>query len=725
MKKLVIRLMSDLCVGNGESVGYGIDSDICADHYGFPYIPGRRILGCLREVSEVLKEYGLKTATDDNIRFLYGDADGNEGKLSISNAYFQGIETMHQYITSLMEGGSERDYLVRQSSEDKIIQLYSSVRGQTKIGSNGKAVDGTLRYIRVLNQYNPMTGKQMEFTCLVDDTKLNEQQKSLFESSCLAFRHIGSDRNRGLGNIQVSIQETKEESNSLEIDNKEVLNAVSEQETVELSYMVSLDSPITLQEYMESGSQIKARTVIGFFANEYLKNHGNRADDTFEKLFLDGTVRWSALTPIINDRISQPVPVMLMKLKNQGGKLINSFACSDADWNSKKPKSLDGFYSVLDEKEKTYYVASPEIVTTYHNRIREAENKEKVTGLYMQDALVQGMIYGGSVTLPKYMAEELESLFAVGTIKLGRSKKVQYGTGTIQNVKLEESKVKEIVVEEGEPIFAILKSDLVWQQNGNIDVRNETIREVITAVAGLQNEIPEEYHDICRYHVLSGYHAMWKMQKPKMQAVMGGSIYCFKANEGKILNQITIGEYQQEGMGVIELVPLHYLTEYNKVEKGIIGTKEYQTDIEIEKQMQNKLLYKALLEEMNEYAFRFHKKRQGELKKGKTSETIPCRRLRQMLENSADLSGLWEMVESMKTSDVSSESEGKLKTSKKLLMDFYGADRNHIDLELMIEDKALWEEVRKNDVVKKMVQQDWKEPLFMFLHMTHYQKGGK
>jgi len=41
MGSIEIKLMSDLCAGNGESSGYGIDTDICADNFGFPFIPAR------------------------------------------------------------------------------------------------------------------------------------------------------------------------------------------------------------------------------------------------------------------------------------------------------------------------------------------------------------------------------------------------------------------------------------------------------------------------------------------------------------------------------------------------------------------------------------------------------------------------------------------------------------------------------------------------------------
>ena len=48
-KKLQIELKSDLCAGSGESLGSLIDTDICYDEYGFPYIPSKRLKGLIKE----------------------------------------------------------------------------------------------------------------------------------------------------------------------------------------------------------------------------------------------------------------------------------------------------------------------------------------------------------------------------------------------------------------------------------------------------------------------------------------------------------------------------------------------------------------------------------------------------------------------------------------------------------------------------------------------------
>lgn len=721
MKELVIRLMSDLCAGNGESVGYGIDSDICSDPYGFPYIPGKRITGCLRDAAEELKAYGYggNDDLDKNIDAIFGNAYGQAGAVSIGNGRLAGVDAMHHYIEQLKQ--TDKDYLLRQSTEDRLIRLYSSVRGQTRIGDDGKAEDGTLRFIRVLNQHDPVVEEQpnLEFHCDVDISGLNEEQEALFENACKAWRHMGLNRNRGLGNVSVTLKDKAE----AKVD--KIKAKIPEQaERIRIEYQLLLDSPVTIQEYGESGRQIKAGTMIGVFASNYLKRHQGRADDLFDRLFLNGDVKWSALTPVINGIISDPAPTMLMKLKNDNGKLINSFVCADAHWSSKKPKSLEGFYAALDKKTGTYYTAQPVITTSYHNRIHSSGKEEGVTGLYIQDALKQGYIFGGTVSVPADLADTVVNLLNAAVVRLGRSKKTQYGKAEILSVLPTAEETMKIHIQENEPVFAILKSDLVLQKNTMMAIDQPSVRKAIAEQTGHYNEQPvkdsngnEVYNDICRYHVLSGYNNMWHLQKPKIQAVIGGSVYCFKGKEGDYDSLIQIGEYQQEGMGCIEIVPFHLMQERQLVEKGTISVQESEENREICRLLENKLLFSAAMEQMNQYAFDYYKN--NEL----NPKDIPCGRLRQMLIDAKDIADLWEMVDSMKTSDVSSESDGKKKNSKKLLGNFYGNDKQTIDFSKILKDSNLFHDIELNESVREKVTSEWKVPLDNLLHMIHYRKG--
>lgn len=62
MEYLKITLLSDLCVGNGESIGNAVDADVCMDRVGLPYIPARRLKGCLKQAALELEQMGYEGA---------------------------------------------------------------------------------------------------------------------------------------------------------------------------------------------------------------------------------------------------------------------------------------------------------------------------------------------------------------------------------------------------------------------------------------------------------------------------------------------------------------------------------------------------------------------------------------------------------------------------------------------------------------------------------------
>ena len=83
---LTITLKSDLCVGSGYSYAGLIDSDICFDKYGIPYIPARRLKGCLRQSAE---DYLLGTIVNEaDINDIFGVSGDYATKgVCFENAY--------------------------------------------------------------------------------------------------------------------------------------------------------------------------------------------------------------------------------------------------------------------------------------------------------------------------------------------------------------------------------------------------------------------------------------------------------------------------------------------------------------------------------------------------------------------------------------------------------------------------------------------------------------
>lgn len=75
--KIKIKLLSDLCTASGETHNSLIDLDVVYDKYGLPYIPAKRLKGCIREAALEMQELGLVTETQ------FGQMFGQSGSQKV------------------------------------------------------------------------------------------------------------------------------------------------------------------------------------------------------------------------------------------------------------------------------------------------------------------------------------------------------------------------------------------------------------------------------------------------------------------------------------------------------------------------------------------------------------------------------------------------------------------------------------------------------------------
>ena len=99
--KLKIELLSDLCTYSGDTFNSVVDTDVVYDQYGLPYIPAKRLKGCIRESCMELAELGCTIELEKNDsqtkeRFrasaeifekLFGKEGNSDSAFSLSNAY--------------------------------------------------------------------------------------------------------------------------------------------------------------------------------------------------------------------------------------------------------------------------------------------------------------------------------------------------------------------------------------------------------------------------------------------------------------------------------------------------------------------------------------------------------------------------------------------------------------------------------------------------------------
>lgn len=314
---LRITLRSDLCAGNGEAKGISVDRDICTDSFGLPYIPSRRIKGVLRSAAEMLTKYDSNRYPAKQLESVFGTASV-PGSLRLRDAVLPETDKMHAYLRSVRN--DRKNPLHTAAQPLNITRMFTSVRGQTRM-EDGVAVEGSLRYTRVLNRFNPLSpGKE---TVLEAEVFLPAEQFGYLQACCLAVRHMGLSRNRGLGAVSVRLSPAEETGTAERVQ-------IPDGEMLRISYSVLLDAPVTLTGCGKLLREIPARSVIGCMAAAT-----DRADPCFRALFLTGAVQWSALTPQINGLRTTPAPLMLTYLKNESI-YCNRHAVSEDDLEGKK-----------------------------------------------------------------------------------------------------------------------------------------------------------------------------------------------------------------------------------------------------------------------------------------------------------------------------------------------------------------------------------------------------
>lgn len=341
-KKLIITLKSDLCVGSGYSYAGIIDSDVCYDAYGIPYIPAKRLKGILREAAEFIcaspeerEEEKINDTLPEAEKMVYiwpedidklfgvnGKSIYEDGKYSytgirLHNAYIENYKDVYESLDSL--NNRFKEYVTPQS----VLEQFTIVKTQTKIDSqDGTAQDQSLRSTRAVKHYSPFDSeKEMVFVGEVELLGLNEEDAKKLDQIVKAVRNIGLNRNRGMGSVRCTLQELlNKKNNNDSVEKKEPyvdITAIDDtEELYKLSYCVRNTAPLVFNvgSNYETERYIPGQSVLGYFAAGYLKS-GREADETFHELFLRNKMTFSSLYPCEGEKVFYPAPSFIKCLK--------------------------------------------------------------------------------------------------------------------------------------------------------------------------------------------------------------------------------------------------------------------------------------------------------------------------------------------------------------------------------------------------------------------------
>ncbi len=570
--KLKIELCSDLCVGSGLAYAGIIDMDIVYDKHGFPYIPAKRLKGCLRDAAE------LFCPKEDVIRVFGHRGAGAAGCVRISNAVIKDAENLSNAIKDVKNDA----LLCSLTDANEILNLYTSIRAQTKINQEtGSAEENSLRFTRVVNRFDPLAKNEMNALCFYADVMFEaendaeaEWMERFLKRAAKAMRNIGMDRNRGLGSVRCSLEFQREMA-----ETQKTANLVQVQDLgdgrVKITYMIENVLPLVLGSNDKSSTEasISGRSILGVLAGAYLRDRKRKdvknAAETkeFRDLFLNGTVCYSSANLALEEQRTFPAPLYMGQLKKTK-KLVNllderhdreAWLQKNPDYhlgNGNQPKKLKGKYLAIKRQKHNlaYGMTEPERELVFHHR-HQHETDAPDALLYSIEVLSEGQKFIGEIYAKKEYQPILTELLMKAEWYFGKAKSAQYG-------KCRLVPFTTIAAEEpcrrfhaGDTIVVTLKNDAMFmKEDGNYTVQFDEVYELLSEELGISYESDtKEERSTAAVTEVNGYHTLWNMKRPAIPAVQSGSAFVYRLNSDLKQWPNFVGESVQEGYGEIDI----------------------------------------------------------------------------------------------------------------------------------------------------------------------------
>ena len=508
MKKLLkIRLISDMCCGTGDGNGSDVDISTAVDLCGFPIIPGKRLKGILRECSLTVEAFSkFKGYTSE----LFGDLNDVNGLFTIEDARLVSVKVAAEI--KKLQGDAVYSTLI---SPNQITALYTCNRSQTSIDKNGVAMDKALRTIKLVER-----GNCFEAEISYPDT-FDEHVKMCVK----LMRHIGLNKNKGLGEVQCSLEEPglPESPKTDEINSSTV------------KYVIHLCSDAALDT-----DHIPGSVVLGAIARLC-------GGEDFPAKWLRHGVQISNAYIRADDKRFLPTEMSWKSEKNRSETVYN-----EADMTLRPVQhTAVGGYTVFESN--TLKEAKVESRREYHHSrgiYGARKENEEPQRLFVFSKLMAGQEFEGTIKADREslcaLADALKSVNNI--IRIGRSKSSQYGKATL----ILKNAAETSSVSYKNAYAAELISDAVIFDDYGVN----TV-DTAQLAKELCGKTPAKVFS--KSGTIGGYNATWKLPKPQYQTISAGTTLVFDGDYSGpetgfigILNNEGYGEYRIRGLDYAE-----------------------------------------------------------------------------------------------------------------------------------------------------------------------------
>ena len=565
-----IKLLSDLCCYSGEVYNTTVDTDVVYDDYGLPYIPAKRLKGCIREAALELYEMGLMP----HYNAIFGKEGSDASAFTISNAKLENYDAKVKELKQF----EKTDFVNQQN----VLSLYTYLRTQTAVDTNtGTAIENSLRTLRVLK-------KGLIFHADVD-LKNNDYAEE-FKNAVSMVKHMGVSRTRGLGLVELKVKNISGASV------KHVLFKENELKNENMiSYTIHLKSPLICKS--AQGNQAKTEDyiagskVLGLIA----RSMGN---DAYQKVMNDIMVS-NAYVSLDGNR-SLPGRNSLQKIKNQSyvdGKMEivdMMYFKNDNDKEQRTPANID---YMSDQNE----VLSVEKQISYHHQRPSDKSIGRATSregqFYQLASICEAQTFKGFIYANRETAKQImDAVSKLGQVRMGYGRNSEFGQIDFILDSVEDARNKETLIHDADLLLA---SDVIlYNDNGMLVADVNVLKDYLNSYFGVDDiEIESPF---LSYNAIGGFNVTWRRKKQIFSALSKSSCMKIHSDTGfkaSYNHSYFVGERVSEGFGEIVLEKTKEndrVCVYKPVEEERSLNKDANLDI------MNELLEKELEKRMDE-----------------------------------------------------------------------------------------------------------------------------
>lgn len=547
--KIKIELLSDLCTYSGETYNSTVDTDVVYDRYGIPYIPAKRLKGCLREACIELVDFEI--INDTEFKKLFGYEGSNQSFFSLSNAYLLNYDSM----VCELKNAKEKETITAQ----KVLDLFTYTRYQTAIDlEDGTAQKNSLRAMRVVKK-----GLVFEAELNWNNSNVNvdsTEYKNL-EKAASIVKHIGCSRTRGLGLVNIKLDSTESKKpNNILFKESDIT------ENNKIYYKIHLDAPMICKA--PTGNQavtqdyIAGSKVLGLLAGQF------RLDE-YQELIKDSELIVSNAYISCGEERTMPARISWQKEKNQGYDSKNQMVVLDMICNpdvcDKQMTPANLHY--VDTRGNALGVDTE---ISYHHKRPDDKSIGRVTGednssFYQLESIQAGQSFQGYILANKKQAEEIIRVMKpLQQVRMGYGKNVEFGEVTFQLTKIEP--VEKTVERMHDAVITLVSDLIMYNEFGvpstSITCLEQYLREALH-IDNSDNFIIEK--TFLQFNTIGGFNTTWKAMKPVISTLGKGSVFVIHSQQGfdkRTSGNLFLGERVSEGFGEVSIDKIPEQAEY-------------------------------------------------------------------------------------------------------------------------------------------------------------------